>query len=214
MIYWYGGRYIITRDRFGFFKQWSYEKKEMIQDWSKLEPEVVECLAMSPDCSSIVYTVNNNTTGCSRIKVWQLSDPNRGMDVTLGVHLNKKISDIAYLHTIEETHDCVIVSLIISWNGLHIFTADGAGVVKQWGLYGGDLKLDWGEVHSSGIYAMSINVRNTRMYLGGADGLLREYSVINQTFLHDFGKVHDDRIILIKINRKGTMLFTASEDLH
>ena len=27
MTYWFGGRYIITRDRFGFFKQWSYEKK-------------------------------------------------------------------------------------------------------------------------------------------------------------------------------------------
>lgn len=209
MVHFIGNEYIFTRDNVGFFKQWCVKTKSLCKDWRDEETSPPICLALSCDCHHIVYSKSNPTTGLSDLQVWQIWDPNREQ----AFQTQKSRQDIKFLYSITETHNSIICCILISWDCFDIYTSDGNGCIKQWGLYNMSQKADWGEINPCAIFSLALFRTNVRILVGSADGSLREYHTLQRKLIFDYGKVHNDRIMCIKINKRGRFFFTAGDDL-
>lgn len=152
----------------GYLYQWSIKHQKAIKKFPRMHQSMVSSLNTDPNGRNLLITEDS---GRARL---------------LSAKTHRTLKDF--------TAHASNISGGLTPNNLYFFTADQAGILKQWSTCNYKLLKNYGYLHQQGISSIQITENSQSLFLGSHDGCLKQISIPRKKIIKDYFKIHQGGI--------------------
>ena len=85
----------------------------------------------------------------------------------------------------------LITTILVSDDGQNLYTWAGKNAhLKQWNILNRGLVRDWGNTHSSYVWAVAICHEKNYLFSGDELGTVKQWNFLNGELVKDWGRIH------------------------